>query len=173
MTVTYICDGPFSQKLIVLCWWQGRNARNVSLQTLYGGQFTLSTPLIKPNYLYISLNDEVEAFPVQNLPWKVQLFTPSMRTTLRQQNSVHIQRPAKFNSVSNEFVMVIICYPYHRVIHNSRVSSKREFTVCITKFIEILLITRVRATKNLISCDDQPSWRSMMTIWRTFVSYIS
>ena len=134
------------------------NARNVSLQTLYGGQFTLSTPLIKPNYLNISLNDEVEAFPVQNLPWKVQLFTPSMRTTLRQkENSVHIQRSAKFNSVSNEYVMVIICYPYHRVIHNSRVSSKREFTVCTTKFIEILLITRVRATKNLILC----GWRTI------------
>ena len=110
---------------------------------------------------------------MQNLPWQVQLFTPSMRTTLRQQNSVHIQRLAKFNSVSNEYVMVIICYPYHQVIHKSKVSSKREFTVCTTKFIEILLITRVRATKNLISCDDQPSWRSMMTIWRTFVSYIS
>ena len=69
--------------------------------------------------------------------------------------------------------MVIICYPYHQVIHKSKVSSKREFTVCTTKFIEILFITRVRATKNLISCDDQSSWRSMMTIWRTFVSYIS
>ena len=73
---------------------------------------------------------------MQNLPWKVQLSTPSMRTTLRQQNSVHIQRPAKFNSVSNEFVMVIICYPYHRVIHNSRISSKREFTEFISFFHE-------------------------------------
>ena len=94
---------------------------------------------------------------MENLPWEVQLSTPSMQTTLRLQNIVHIQRPVKFNFVSNELVMEIFCYPYHRVIHNSKVSSKREFTVCTTQFIEILLITRVRATKNLILCDDQPS----------------
>ena len=92
---------------------------------------------------------------MENLPWEVQLSTPSMRTTLRLQNSV--QRPAKFNVVLNELLMEIICYPYHRVIHNSKVSLKRVFTVCKTQFIEILLITRVRATKNLILCDDQPS----------------
>ena len=120
-------------------------------------KFTLSTQLLRLNYLNISLNDKVEAFLVENLPWEVQLSTPSMQTTLRLQNIVHIQRPAKFNFVSNELVMEIFCYPYHRVIHNSKVSSKREFTVCTTQFIEILLITRVRATKNLILCDDQPS----------------
>lgn len=94
---------------------------------------------------------------MENLPWEAQLSTPSMRTTLRLQNSVHIQRPAKFNVVLNELLMEIICYPYHRVIHNSKVSLKRVFTVWKTQFIEILLITRVRAMRNLILCDDQPS----------------
>ena len=32
--------------------WRKANARNVSFETLYGGQFTLSTQLIEePNYL--------------------------------------------------------------------------------------------------------------------------
>ena len=30
--------------------WQRTNARNVSFETLYSGQFTLSTQLITPNY---------------------------------------------------------------------------------------------------------------------------
>ena len=45
---------------------------------------------------------------VQNLPWEVQLSTSSMRTTLRLQNSVRIQHPAKFNFVLNELVMEIM-----------------------------------------------------------------
>ena len=32
--------------------WRRANARNVSFKTLYGGQFTLSTQLIPPNYRY-------------------------------------------------------------------------------------------------------------------------
>ena len=33
--------------------WRRANSWNVSLDTLYGGQFTLSTQFIKPNYLDI------------------------------------------------------------------------------------------------------------------------
>ena len=33
--------------------WRRANSRNVSLDILYGGQFTLSTQFIKPNYLDI------------------------------------------------------------------------------------------------------------------------
>ena len=34
--------------------WRRAHARYVSLETLYGGQFTLSTELIKPNYLVLT-----------------------------------------------------------------------------------------------------------------------
>ena len=34
--------------------WRSANARNVSLLTLYGGQFTFSTQLLTPNYLLYS-----------------------------------------------------------------------------------------------------------------------
>ena len=34
-------------------------------------KFTLSTQLLRLNYLNISLNDKVEAFLVENLPWEV------------------------------------------------------------------------------------------------------
>ena len=39
-----------------LSLWQKANARNVRSETLYGGQFTLSTLLIKPNYLVLLLH---------------------------------------------------------------------------------------------------------------------
>ena len=155
MTVTYFCHGSFSQKVILKCLWQGLNARNVSLQTLCGGQFTLSTQLIRPNYLKISLNDKVEAFLVQNLPWEVQLSTSSMRTTLTLQNSVRIQHPAKFNFVLNELVMEIML-SYHRLTHNSKVSSKREFTVC-TVYWDIVENTR--------TSNEEPSF----VWWPTFI----
>ena len=31
--------------------WQGTNARNVNFETLYSGQFTLQTNMLRPNYL--------------------------------------------------------------------------------------------------------------------------
>ena len=76
----------------------------------------------------ISLNNKVEAFLVQNLPREVQLSTSSMRTTLRLQNSVHIQRPAKFRieRVCNGNYLLTVLSGYH----NNKVSSKKEFTVC-------------------------------------------
>ena len=69
-----------------------------------------------------------------------------MRTTLRLQNSVRIQHPAKFNLVLNELVMEIMLS-----------ASSRSESLLYAQYIEILLITRVRATKNLILCDDQHS----------------
>ena len=46
-THTYVCKPYFYHHSL----WLRANARNVSLETLYGGQFASSTQLIKANYL--------------------------------------------------------------------------------------------------------------------------
>ena len=89
---------------------------------------------------------------MQNVPREVQLSTSSMRTTLRLQNSVHIQRPAKFRieRVCNGNYLLTVLSGYH----NNKVPRRKS--LLYAQYIGILLITCVRATKNLILCDNQP-----------------
>ena len=47
--------------------WRRANTWNVSFRSLYGGQFTLSTQLIKPNYLVILPSTQHHSF-FRNLP---------------------------------------------------------------------------------------------------------
>ena len=52
--------------------WRRANARNVSFETLYGGQFTLSTQLIILNYPVIishwrSITVSLETYPIIHL----------------------------------------------------------------------------------------------------------
>ena len=53
--------------------WRRANARNVSFETLYGGYFTLSTKLIKPNNLVMlphrrSTTVSLETYPLYSFP---------------------------------------------------------------------------------------------------------
>ena len=55
--------------------WRRANARNVRFETLYGGQFTLSTQLIIPNYPDIlfyrrSTTVSLETCPIYSVPHK-------------------------------------------------------------------------------------------------------
>ena len=42
--------------------WRRANAQNVSFQSLYGGQFTLSPQLINPNFVFHVPTDAVPQF---------------------------------------------------------------------------------------------------------------
>ena len=71
--VTFTDNRPFLKKKLWCCVgggkirkfgliWRRVDARKSALETLYGGQFSSSTPLMKPHYLVISPSDAAAQF---------------------------------------------------------------------------------------------------------------
>ena len=75
--------------------WRRDNARNVSLQILYGGKFMLSTQLIVPNYLAVSEQKRWFISKINNMHCYFRKLSRVLSSNLLSMRNVRKHNPVK------------------------------------------------------------------------------
>ena len=125
--------------------WRRANARNASFQSLYGGQFTLSTQLINPKFCVSRPHRRSTTVSLETNPFACQYFS----TVLHCANP---GLPINWNSIVSIF---------HQTVHQSIVWQKTVGSIIVGRYS-----LSPATVGNILKQDSCPKNSSNLFSWR-------